>query len=133
MYFLLMTDFPNITCQLKNNGDETYDAECKTEGAFSGNINLGLGNGVEDNIKDIYLMFNVTNDTVYFPENSISNQFYYKGSSKGLSRGSIALIIIVCIAALICITILAVVIGKRRQLKIENDSSASALEAAKDI
>lgn len=123
----------NITCQLKNNGDETYDAECKTEGAFSGNINLGLGNGVEDNIKDIYLMFNVTNDTVYFPENSISNQFYYKGSSKGLSRGSIALIIIVCIATLICIAILAVVIGKRRQLKIENDSSASALEAAKDI
>lgn len=123
----------NITCQLKNNGDETYDAECSTEGAFLSNINLAIGNGVEENIKDKYLMFNLTNDTVYFPENFFSKQLYHKESSKGLSGGAIVGIIIVLIAALIIVLILVLMIRKKGQINTNNESSANALNEANAI
>lgn len=78
-------------------------------------------------------MFNLTNDTVYFPENFLSKQLYHKESSKGLSGGAIAGIIIVLIAALIIVLILVLMIRKKGQINTNNESSANALNEANAI
>lgn len=102
----------NVMCNLKtNNLNKTYNIDCYLKDSILTNINFAVGHGINDTNRNVFLIFNISNDIVNLEDNNI---FFYRfdngnfKSSSGLSGKNIAIIVILSVFALILISLVIV-------------------------
>ena len=120
-------------CIIKEISEDKYEAECTTKEICEIYVNQGIGRREElsEDNKNISLMFNITGDDyVLFTESSFSHKYFRKDSS-GLSGGAIAGIVIVCVVALVCISLVFLIFRRRKEEEEEknNESTAAVLSS----
>ena len=97
----------NVSCQIKDKIQNFYNIECILNGPILTNINEVIGYGINENNKNIFLIFNITHDLLNFQDNNV--HFYklnFVNTSAGLSSRKIALIVIICVIFFFIISIL---------------------------
>ena len=119
----------DVSCSIKKNEDgTTYNLECNPDVPFISNINDRFGIGVDEDIKSNTILLALVDDYVNLSPNSTTsyNHNYYRKNSSGLSGGAIAGIVIVCIVALVAVSLLVLMLRKKGQTTIPQDSAQSA-------
>ena len=123
----------NISCYL-NNINNKYELECTPNSSISAHLN-NVDGKTFDNKNLVISMKENEDDFIYI---KIPTNFYgnIKSSSKGLSGGTIAAIVICCVVAIIAIAIIAVLFNKPKQLqpvsKSANDMFDSNVKITKN-
>lgn len=114
-----------IPCTLyskKNNGKNNYELECTPQYSIYASLNNSDGNIKEDKYLVVSMMDE--NDYIYynFPNNNYRSK---KSSSRGLSGGTIAAIVISCVVAVVAIAIIAVLFNKPKSVSHSQTQSQS--------
>lgn len=109
-------------CSISNNVDgTTYDLECEATVPFNTSINERIGTGAEENNKNSQVLVQLEKDNVLFRQ---ANRAYYKKNSSGLSGGAIAGIVIVCIVALVAISLVIIMLRRRSNKDVPQERSS---------
>ena len=117
----------SIPCYLKKNINNKYDLECTPKSSISAHLN-NVDGKTFNNKSLIISMKENEDDFIYIniPQNFYGN---IKGSSKGLSGGTIAAIVICCVVAIIAIAIIAVLFNKPKQLQPVSKSAIDMFDS----
>ena len=98
----------NIPCKIiYNKSNDTYNIKCDLNDYILTNINQAIGYGIDENIKNISVMLNVSEGLLNFKDNNIL--FYtinFTTNSYGLSAKYIAIIVVICVVILLIISLM---------------------------
>lgn len=116
----------DVPCSLGKSTDEQiniYDLECAPKRMpFSSNVDHGIGYGIEN--KNNIIMIDLAGDqnpNVTIGDSKSSK--YFRKTSSGLSGGAIAGIVIVCIVAFVAISILIIMLKRKKTSDLPMNST----------
>ena len=116
----------NIPCNIKINSDYTYNLKCISDNPIITNINQAIGYGTDDDNKNEFILFHVTNDLIKFIDtNNENNQKDPKEERSGLFQWNRANITLVTIILLFVILLLFLILKKKNNKKNYNESIES--------
>ena len=116
----------NIPCNIKINFDYTYNLKCISDNPIITNLNQAIGYGIDDDNKNEFILFNVTNDLIKFIDtNNENNQKDPKEDRSGLFQWNRANITLVTIILLFVILLLFLILKKKNNKKNYNESIES--------
>lgn len=126
---LFTNESKNVSCIVSSsNGEQSYDLECSPTLPFGAHINNGIGHGAEEKNKKYIAQIEIESDEVILEDSQTpSNRAYYRKNSKGLSGAAIAGIVIVCVVALVAVSVLFFLLRKKSKTVIQEESNVSSV------